>query len=55
MRQRNGLQSDRASIGPDSALQVDGKAYPKFHRITLKAEELGLKLKYTKKTLIEIC
>jgi hypothetical protein len=55
LMQRNGIQSDRATLTQDGVLQVDEKANLKLHSIMLQAEQMGLQLKYTKKTLIEIC
>ncbi|WP_157472222.1 hypothetical protein [Neolewinella persica] len=55
LMQRNGIESDKAQLSPNGVLQVDEKANLKLHGIMLQAEQMGLKLKYTKKTLIEIC
>jgi hypothetical protein len=55
LMKRNGIESDKVRISEDGVLQVDEKVNLKLHRIMLQAEEMGLKMKYTKKTLIEIC
>ena len=51
----NGLEPNGAKVGEDGTLQVKGNANLKLHKLTLKAEELGLKMKFTKKTIIEFC
>lgn len=39
----------------NGVLALDGTPNLKLHSMMLQAEEFGLSLKYTKKTLIEIC
>lgn len=52
---QNGIDSNKINLNQDGVLQVDESSNLKLHRIMLKAEELGLTMKYTKKTLIEVC
>ena len=50
----NGIDVD-AIKDDNGTLALDGTPNLKLHSMMLQAEELGLSLKYTKKTLIEIC
>lgn len=50
----NGIDTN-AIKDENGTLALDGTPNLKLHSMMLQAEELGLSLKYTKKTLIEIC
>ncbi|MBR9920033.1 MAG: hypothetical protein GYB31_04280 [Bacteroidetes bacterium] len=52
---KQGIDTSKVSFSSDGTLQIEGTPNLKLHSLLLKAEELGLKMKYTKKTLIEIC
>ena len=53
--ERNGIDPGLAKISEDGVLQIEETPDLKLHSFILQAEEMGLKMKYTKKTLIEIC
>lgn len=55
LMQRNGINEKQIRLNKDGVLQVDDKANLKLHSIMLQAEEMGLTMKFTKKTVIEIC
>lgn len=55
MMQKNGIDQSQVQQSQDGVLQVDEQSSLKLHSLMLQAEELGLKMTYTKKTLIEIC
>ena len=38
----------------NDVIQLDGMADSKLHKVMLEAEEMGLSIKWTKKTSIEI-
>ena len=54
LMKKNGIKDDQMQFKPDGTLQLTGTPNLKIHRIMLEAEELGLDMRYTKKTLIEI-
>ncbi|MEL7119196.1 MAG: hypothetical protein AAFO07_07145 [Bacteroidota bacterium] len=51
----NGPEPNDARINENETLQVQGNADLKLHKLTLKIEKLGLKIKFTNKTNIEFC
>ena len=53
--QRTGLAGNVANRRPDGTLEVSGAPGPKLHTLMLDAEKLGLNIRYTKQTVIEIC
>lgn len=51
----SGIDPNGVNVNEDGCLQVEGNTNIKLHGLMLRAEEHGLKMKYTKKTLIEFC
>lgn len=55
MMERQGIPSNHLSTAEDGVLRLEGIPNLKLHTLMLQVEELGLQMKYTKKTIIEIC
>ena len=53
--QKNGIDPKLVNVSKDGILSIQDSPNIKLHSIMLQAEEMGLEMKYTKKTLIEIC
>lgn len=54
LMEKNGIDSEQIHLKDNGILELDGTSNLKLHSLMLQVEELGLKTKYTKKTLIEI-
>ena len=52
---KQGIDTNEVSFGSDGSVQVNEGPSLKLHGLILQAEELGLEMKFTKKTLIELC
>ncbi|MFK7933155.1 MAG: hypothetical protein AB8G22_06570 [Saprospiraceae bacterium] len=55
MMNENGVNPEGINVKDEGTIEVDEAANFKLHRIMLKAEEMGLSIRYTKKTIIEVC
>lgn len=55
LMKENGIEGEGISIQEDGVLAVNETPNLKLHSLMLQAEELGLEMKCTKKTLIEFC
>ena len=55
MIEETGGDASAIKSNGNGKLELQGVPNLKLHSLMLQAEELGLSLKYTKKTLIEIC
>ena len=55
LMEENGINANPNKLADEGVLQVNETSNLKLHRLMLQAEELGLEMKYTKKTLIEFC
>ncbi|MCB0642256.1 MAG: hypothetical protein KDC44_11475 [Phaeodactylibacter sp.] len=53
--ERNGVDPSTLQFTKDGTLQIEESPNLKLHSLILQAEEMGLEMKYTKKTLIGIC
>ena len=51
---KNGISGNVINETEDGTIELDEKAASKLHKVMLDAEEMGLSIKYTKKTSIEI-
>ena len=54
LMKRTGIDPEKARINENGVFEVAGAPNINLHSLMLQAEELGLKMKYTKKTLVEI-
>ncbi len=54
MMKKNGISSKKIKKSKDGKLELCNTSNLKLHSLILQAEELGLELKLTKQTLIEI-
>ncbi len=52
---RTGLSANAMSVNTDGEVEIKDVPDLKMHSLMLRAEELGLDLRCTKKTVIEIC
>ncbi len=52
---KQGINTSQVKFNPDGTVQVNEGPSLKLHSLILQAEELGLEMKFTKKTLIELC
>lgn len=52
---KQGIDTNAVTFNNDGTIQVNEGPNLKLHSLILKAEELGLEMKFTKKTLIELC
>lgn len=50
-----GIQPEQAKVQQDGTLQFSGLPNPKLHTLTLEAEKMGLSVRYSKQTIVEIC
>ncbi len=55
LMQDSGIDTKKVDQKKEGVMELKGNTNLKLHSLMLKAEELGLEIKYTKKTLIEIC
>jgi hypothetical protein len=55
LMQEKGLDQDQIDQTADGLIVFNGKPDMKIHTVMLEAEKLGLSVKYTKKTVIEVC
>ena len=55
LMQDTGVGTDSTSLGENGVLKVDENANLKLQSLILKAEEMGLEVRFTKKTFIEFC
>ena len=54
LMERNGIDPAKAKLNENGVFEIQETPNIKLHSFMLQAEELGLQMKYTKKTLIEI-
>ena len=54
MMRQKGIDPNSISVDKNGNLQIEDIPNLKLHSIMLELEKLGVKMKYTKKTLIEI-
>lgn len=52
---KTGLASDAMQVSSDGEIEIKDVPDLKMHSLMLRAEELGLNLRCTRKTVIEIC
>ncbi|MEL6394068.1 MAG: hypothetical protein AAFY36_15740 [Bacteroidota bacterium] len=52
--ERNGIDRDLVQYDGNGTLSIKGEPNLQVHSLMLQAEEMGLRTKYTKQTLIEI-
>ena len=52
---KTGLSANAMSVNTDGEIEINDVPDLKMHSLMLRAEELGLDLRCTKKTVIEIC
>ena len=50
-----GISPEVAQTQEDGTLHFCGVSTPSLHTLTLEAEKLGLMVRYTKQTIVEIC
>ena len=55
LMQKNGIPASTANITNDGVIELNGIPGLNLHTLMLQAEEMGLNIRYTKKTLIEVC
>lgn len=55
LMEKGGINTDQVRISADGVVQVEACSNLKLHGVMLQLEKMGVKTKYTKKTLIEIC
>ncbi|MEL6637711.1 MAG: hypothetical protein AAFW73_11750 [Bacteroidota bacterium] len=55
LMQSSGIDPDKIVEKREGILELKDDPKIKLHSLMLRAEEMGLEIKYTKKTLIEIC
>ncbi len=55
MMKSQGIDSNAVQFNDDGTVQINESPDLKLHSLILQAEELGLEMKFTKKTLIEFC
>ena len=55
LMQQNGVNTNEVQVSNDGTIELSGLPNLKLHTLMTQAEELGLSIKYTKKTLIELC
>ncbi len=53
--QNVGISSDKVQFNENDVLEIGQIPNLKLHTLMLEIEKLGLEMKYTKKTMIEIC
>jgi hypothetical protein len=54
LMQKHGVETDRFNVTEDGHIKINGIPDLKMHTLMLQVEELGLSMRYTKKTLIEV-
>ncbi len=54
LAQKCGILSEQAQVQQDGTLQFRGIPSGKLHTLTLEAEKMGLSVRYTKQTIVEI-
>ena len=55
LMQENGINTHNIHASSDGVLELSGLPDIKMHTILLQVEKLGLAVKFTKKTMIEVC
>ena len=55
LMQSSGIDPDKIVEKREGILELKDGPKIKLHSLMLRAEEMGLEIKYTKKTLIELC
>ena len=55
LMQQNGVNTNEVQVTNNGTIELNGLPNLKLHTLMTQAEELGLSIKYTKKTLIELC
>ncbi|MCB0637684.1 MAG: hypothetical protein KDC54_13735 [Lewinella sp.] len=55
LMERNGITAEQIRQTEDGKLQIAEDSNLKVHSLLLQAEEMGLEMKLTRKTVIEIC
>ncbi|MEM6725363.1 MAG: hypothetical protein AAF598_15085 [Bacteroidota bacterium] len=54
LMEEKGIEIKDMYINADGTLELNGLPYQKMHSVLLEAEELGLTMKMTRKTVIEL-
>ena len=55
LMEKSGINTGNIEVTRDNGLLINSLPDLKLHTVMLEAEKLGLSMKYTKKTLIEVC
>ena len=55
LMQENGVDTSQVHVSRDGLIELNGMPNLKMHTVLLEAEKLGLSMRLTRKTLIEVC